>query len=147
MSEVQIKKITAEQTHPLRHEILRPHQSLNEMKYPNDDWQGAFHLGAFLNEQLSGIISVYPEDEQGQRSLLHWRVRGMAVHDSTQGYGVGGRLLKAAIEELKTLKAELVWCNARTTAIGFYTKNEFQTKGDEFEIEGIGPHYIAYKIL
>ena len=35
-----------------------------------------------------------------------------------------------------------VWCNARTSAKGFYETMDFESLGDTFEIEGVGPHIL-----
>ncbi len=41
----------------------------------------------------------------------------------------------------------LLWCNARVVALGFYTKLGLHTEGDEFDIPGIGPHYVMTRWL
>ncbi|RZK10679.1 MAG: GNAT family N-acetyltransferase [Flavobacterium sp.] len=51
-------------------------------------------------------------------------------------------LIKYAIDYLKEAKADYIWCNARTSAIDFYKKQGFETISEEFEISGVGPHYI-----
>jgi hypothetical protein len=35
-----------------------------------------------------------------------------------------------------------VWCNARTPAVGLYERAGFAIESGEFEIEGIGPHFV-----
>lgn len=71
----------------------------------------------------------------------------MAVLIEFQGKGVGFNLIKYAQEFLYKKRINLVWCNARTTAINFYIKNGFSIQGSEFVIEGVGPHYVMYKNL
>ena len=141
--DIYYKPIQAKQTHLLRQKILRPNQPIEEMVYPLDSVAGSFHLGAFLKDQLVGIVSVYPESQKGELNQGLWRIRGMAVDSGYQGHGIGRSLIKECKEILKGKGAKTVWCNARTTAIQFYITLGFEKVGEEFEIEGIGPHYIA----
>lgn len=43
--------------------------------------------------------------------------------------------------------AEVLWCNARVGALGFYLRLGFATIGEEFEIAGIGPHFVMWRDL
>jgi len=43
----EVKLIAPEMTYELRHNILRPHQSMEDCKYAMDYDEGAFHVGAF----------------------------------------------------------------------------------------------------
>lgn len=140
---LKIEKISAEQTHPLRQSILRPHQPLNEMAYPFDQEEGSCHFGAFIEKQLVGIASIYPESKDGEIHQGYWRLRGMAVDSSLQGKGVGRQLVEACLNYAQGKNAKSVWCNARTSAVGFYLSLGFRQVGEEFEIKGIGPHYFA----
>ena len=40
----------------------------------------------------------------------------------------------------KKTESEILWCNARTTAFGFYEKMGFNIVVDEFDIPNLGPH-------
>lgn len=142
-TDILIKLISSNETHPLRHKILRPHQSLSEMAYPQDELAEATHFGAYRDDTIVGIISIYPENLEGQYSPSEWRIRGMAVEKDYQGCGLGRKILKTCIEYAKTQGVQSVWCNARTSAIGFYLSFGFTQVGEEFIIDGIGPHYIA----
>ena len=35
-----------------------------------------------------------------------------------------------------------MWCNARTPALSLYARAGFQPESEEFEISGIGPHFV-----
>lgn len=142
-----IQPIAAQQTHQLRHQILRPHQSLQEMEFPNDQAPYVFHLGAIQEGQIVGIVSVYPESQTGQIPSQDWRLRGMAVDLNLQGRGIGALLVKAVMDQCRTRGGGLLWCNARTPAVPFYEKLGFTKVGQEFEIEGIGPHFLAQILL
>ena len=127
-----LKTIEAKETAFLRQAVLRPHQSLKEMVYPNDNVDGAIHLGAFENNELVGIASIYPETQSGdtnQRKV--WRLRGMATAESARGKAYGKSLLREALKRAHAEGGEKIWCNARVSACGFYSKFGFQKEGDE----------------
>lgn len=143
-----LKGISDKDTHHLRHKILRPHQELNAMAYSQDGLEKSYHIGAFVEDRLVGIVSLYPEDQAGNISATEWRIRGMAVDFDFQKMGLGRQILEAAIHHARSQGARSVWCNARTSAIGFYLSYGFEKVGDEFIIDDIGPHYVAmFKLL
>jgi len=51
------------------------------------------------------------------------------------------------LEELKDRKVDLLWCDARKVALGFYEKMGFKILGDFYEIPIIGPHKLMYKVI
>ncbi len=42
----------------------------------------------------------------------------------------------------KRQSAALAWCNGRSVARGFYERHGFEVRGEEFVIEGVGPHFV-----
>ena len=71
----------------------------------------------------------------------------MAVLEEFQKMGFGEELLKHCENEIKLKKGNLIWFNARESAIGFYEKSDYQKSGDGFEIADIGIHYVLFKKL
>ncbi len=143
-----LKPIQSVETAPLRHKILRPHQALSEMAYPHDDAPGTAHFGAFQEDgSLVGIASIYPESRAGQfgPDSGEWRLRGMAVEPHLQGQGVGRALVKMCLEHVQRSGGRVFWCNARVTALNFYTACGLRIEGPEFEVSGIGPHYVMVR--
>lgn len=69
----------------------------------------------------------------------------MAVLPEFKGQGWGSKLLRAVDEDLHLQQMEILWCNAREIAVGFYEKHGFKILGTSFEIDGIGKHYLMYK--
>ena len=57
---LQIQPVAAEQTHMLRHRVLRQHQRLEEMVYDGDDLPTTLHLGALAGESAHpcGIVTL-----------------------------------------------------------------------------------------
>ncbi|MBL7963978.1 MAG: GNAT family N-acetyltransferase [Flavobacteriales bacterium] len=142
---MRVQFIRARDTWQLRQQVLRPHQTVEEMDYPNDRNPDSFHLGALDMNTLVGIASFYKEKHEGMNGWIQWRLRGMAVDPHFQGKGVGRMLLKFAMDELKVKQVDVLWCNARENAMGFYQAHGFLIHGEPFPIEGIGMHYMMYR--
>ena len=71
----------------------------------------------------------------------------MATHPDYRGLSVGRAVLTHAEEALKTRGRSVLWCNARTPAVGFYLKLGWEAVSDEYLIEEVGPHYRLVKRL
>lgn len=140
-----IRFIKASDTHSLRHRVLRPHQTIEDCDYPNDRNLESFHLGAFLGGHLIGIGSFYPERNDALKGWKQYRLRGMATHPEFHGQGVGRQLLEFAFDHLHAKKCDLLWCNARVNAKGFYERMGFAVHGEPFTLEGIGEHYVMVR--
>lgn len=135
-----IKRISQEETFPLRSAVLRNNKSFEHCVLPTDGAEGIFHLGYFVDDQLVCIGTFFPEDypENGSGGF---RLRGMATHPDFAGKGFGATLINFAIDELTSGQASYIWCNARLAAVGFYKKLNFEVISDEFDVPGIGPHF------
>lgn len=108
--------------------------------YALDDHPLTVHPGAFSGERLVGVASLLPETPEGEIQTRQWRIRGMAVESDQRGRGCGHQLLEACLHAARTRGGTRVWCNARTTAAGFYDRHGFRVEGDAFSLPGIGPH-------
>lgn len=150
-----IRPISAAETRTLRGTVLRPGQPPENLVYPGDTAAGSFHAGAFLDGALVGIASVFPEpmprapappasSAQAPDPDNAFRLRGMATRPDLQGQGIGRATLRRCIDHVRNSGADVLWCNARTSALPFYAPFGFQTLGDEFDIEGIGPHFVMW---
>ena len=94
---------------------------------------------------MIGIASVYRQPPPSGDPPDAWRVRGMATEPARRGAGIGGQLLRACIAHVESRGGVLMWCNARTPAVTLYERFGFFCVGDEFELPGIGPHYLMMK--
>ena len=139
---VEIRLIASEETLELRQRILRPGASMEDCVFPGDDDTGTVHFGAFSGDVLVGIASVYEEVSTENEGKQGWRIRGMATDNSVRGQGFGKELVLTCLAHAQSEGGEVLWCNARTSAIGFYAKLGFEVIGEEFGIPGIGPHVI-----
>ncbi len=142
MLETEIRPITAGETRPLRQQVLRPQQRVEELVFGCDSHPDALHLGAFQRGDLIGIVSIAPQPLPGVDDDTVWQLRGMAVLPGAQGQGVGRQLVEGCLAHLRSRRAGCVWCNARTHAVPFYARLGFETVGDEFDVPTVGPHYV-----
>lgn len=147
--------LTAADVRPLRSEVLRPGQPPDSLVYPGDDAPGSLHAGTLVDGEIVGIATVYPEPMPPESAAAlpdvdfdpsnAFRLRGMATRATFQGSGLGRAVLTRCIEHVREAGADVLWCNARIGALGFYERLGFSTVGDEFDIAGIGPHYVMWK--
>jgi GNAT superfamily N-acetyltransferase len=134
MPEIEVRQITLDETRGLRREVLRPHQSLEELA--THEPPGSVAFGAFEGDELIAVGLIGVDGDPGD-----WRVRGMATTSRARGRGAGGRILQALVQHAVTHGATRVWCNARTPALTLYQRAGFVATSDEFHPPDIGPHY------
>ncbi|PLT30484.1 GNAT family N-acetyltransferase [Peribacillus deserti] len=144
---MEVKLIRSEDTFSIRHKVLRPNQTIEECKFPNDEAEHTFHLGVFLDNELISIASFYKEKHAGLNDPHQFRLRGMATLPEYRNRQAGSLLIKTAEQVLHNKDADVWWCNARTSASGYYKKLGLKERGGLFEIPGIGPHIVMYKRL
>ena len=143
-----IRSITAEETYPLRHRVLRPNQTVADCMFPLDKAPDTRHVGYFLNGELLGVGTIFREAQDGSTDKNVWRIRGMAVSTHIQGRGIGGKILSALITYAASqgLPGE-VWCKGRVTAENFYKRFGFIQDGDIFDVPPIGLHILFRRPL
>lgn len=147
----EIRALSPEETLPLRSDVLRPNQPIRESIYPGDDEATTQHWGAFVQNELVAIASLYPEPLPASAAYLApantqcWRLRGMAVSPQFQGQGYGRQLLEYCLCAVAERGGKVLWCNARSPAVGFYRGAGLETAGGEFIIPGIGPHFVMWR--
>jgi GNAT superfamily N-acetyltransferase len=142
-SEIDVEFVRPEILYVLRRDVLRPGQSLNAVMHDYDFAPETFHVAAFgPRNQVSACATFYPEPAPCETNDHSWRLRAMASLPELRGQGYGAAALRYGIAEIRRRGGTLLWCNARSVAVGFYERLGFSTVGDEFEIEPIGPHFV-----
>ena len=147
MSEPEVRPITAAETRPLRHAVLRPGQSFEQTVYSRDDHPETLHLGAFDGDRLVAIASLYREARPHKSGRSGWRLRGMATDPDRLGRGFATAVLAESVAHVAAGGGGELWCNARVSALGFYLRCGFEVDGDEFDIDGIGPHVVVTRVV
>ena len=59
---VEILSIEVSKCYPLRHKMLRKGKPLETCHFDGDNSKGTFHLGAIVDKEIIGIISIYEKD-------------------------------------------------------------------------------------
>jgi GNAT superfamily N-acetyltransferase len=137
---IQVRRARPEEVIDLRHVILRAGLPRETAIFAGDDAPGTVHVVAVEDDAVVGCATMLKNIWQGEPA---WQVRGMAVSPGFQRRGVGGLMLA----ELQRFAAEhpdgvrLMWCNARSPAVGFYERQGWTVASDEFVIETAGPHF------
>ncbi len=144
---IEVRRLTASETWPLRQSQLRPHQTVQEMRYPGDDADATRHFGAWSDAELVGIASLYQEPLPEKPAVTGWRLRGMAVLPSQRRAGVGAKLVEACLDHARREGGGLIWCNARENALAFYASLGFTSLRGPFDLPGIGPHFLLIRDL
>ena len=147
--ELELDELEPEDIRPLRTRVLRPHFPDDKLEiYDEDDDPQTAHYGLVdgagrVHACVTYIRIPAPGDIGGPAT----RLRGMAVRDGARGGGLGSRLLQGSLTRLAVAQPdlEIVWCNARTSARDFYEGHGFETHGEVFEVDKIGPHIVMWR--
>lgn len=132
----------------LRMSVLRPRQQPGEPMYAREGDPGTAHYA--VQDPGGAVLAVGSVMEEGHPHAPHpgdWRVRGMATAPELRGRGLGKLVLAALEAHARERGGRRMWCNARTGARGFYELQGWRPEGEEYEIEGIGPHFLMTKPL
>ncbi len=145
MNKIIVKKITYLDTFPIRSAVLRQGKPIETCFFLGDDAEETTHFGLFDDEKLIGVASVFKVNNENFEQNNQFQLRGMAILSQYQGLGFGNLLLKEVCKFVATKNAEVLWFNARESAIKFYQNFEFSVLGDSFEIPEIGMHFVMYR--
>jgi len=111
-----IEQIPSYLTWKIRHKVMYPDLDFDQVILPNDN--DGVHLGLFYKNTLITVVSLF----QSGNSM---RFRKFATLSEFQHKGYGSEILAYLIEYSKNQGCDHIWCNARTTATGFYRKFGF----------------------
>lgn len=143
----------------LRMSVLRPGQPYDASRYAGEEL--GINVAARTSDGVVGCVTIFPaafagpgEDDAPldahvpEDAVGHcaWRLRGMATAYPQRSAGVGSTVLRFSLTQARERGADVVWCNARTRALAFYTRHGFATAGSEFLSGGAVkiPHYRAW---
>jgi GNAT superfamily N-acetyltransferase len=155
-----VELVDAQVVRPLRRAVLRPDQPSEMSVYPGDDDPRSAHAAVRFTRHIMGATAEAPSgDVVAVGSVLPgpapwepprvdgWRIRGMVTRSDVRGRGLGRSVLEALLDHVGARGGGLVWCNARVLARGLYARAGLDTRGDVFDIPGIGPHIHMWRTL
>ncbi|WEM44585.1 GNAT family N-acetyltransferase (plasmid) [Photobacterium sp. DA100] len=120
---MKINQISAEQTLPVRHQVLWPNESVDFCRVPGDD--DGLHYGVYEDDRLVCVASVFVSGEQA-------RLRKFATLPQCQGRGIGSAVIEFVLADLKAKGVRFFWCDARESAGGFYRRLGMESEGERF---------------
>ncbi len=147
-----VTTLTGDDTRELRRVVLRPH--LPPGSPMPGDGPDVVHIGALdtLNSgALASTCVIFAEPWPGPElpevdASTGWRLRGMATDPALRGAGAGAAVLIGAQDYARERSCQVLWCQARESAVGFYLRAGWQGVGELFATE-IGPHLLMYRTL
>ena len=145
---LQIKEITALETYPIRHPLLRKGQPLESCKLENDEHPSSIHLGTYIDARLVAVLSALPNLCPDYNTLKAYQLRAMAVEPKYQRKKIASSMIQYLYNKIiEKGGIELIWLNARVAANKLYIKNGFEPIGAPFSIKPIGTHQRFINLL
>lgn len=142
--ELSLKIISAQETYPVRHPVLRGGRPLSECEFEGDEDVTTIHLGLYSKEKLVGVATFIKNSNPHFSEKVQYQLRGMAILHKFRNKGLGKIILDEAEKQLSN-KCHRLWFNARKIAVNFYEKNGYKKMGEPFEIPNVGMHYVMTK--
>ena len=145
MSKIEVKKITYQETFPVRSSVLRQGKPIETCFFLGDDAEETTHFGLFKDNSLIGVASVFKVKNESFKKNIQYQLRGMAVLNEFQGLGFGNVILKKVCQFVENENVEVLWFNARENAVPFYQNFGFTVLGNSFDIPDVGLHFLMFK--
>lgn len=145
-----VVEVSAAETHPLRTAVLRTGTPSGAVVLPGDDASGVVHLGVRDADGALVAVSTWlpapPPPSAGDDGGDGVQLRMMATAPAVRGEGAGAALLDAGVGRAFAGGADVVWANARDSALGFYTHHGFEVVGDGFVTAATGlRHHVIVR--
>ncbi|HET9058325.1 MAG TPA: GNAT family N-acetyltransferase [Acidimicrobiales bacterium] len=160
LGNIEVREVPEELTLALRQEVLRPHQRAEELVLGSAGVPGAVNVAAITaGGEVVGTARVAPEEVPRQMSPVlkaakvlglseaQWRMRCVATRADVRRGGVGTAVLAAVVAHVAASGGGLLWCNARIGAQAFYVSQGFETFGEPWDEELIGPHVVMWRLV
>ncbi len=124
----------------LRYEILRKPLNLQFTFEQLAAEKHNYHFGYYIDDKLIACLMLVPE------AGGNIKMKQVAVANEWQRKGIGAKLVLVAEEFAVENGFNLIYCNARDSAVPFYKKSGYTIKGEMFAEVSI-PHYYMEKKL
>jgi predicted GNAT family N-acyltransferase len=140
-----VRTLHPDETKPLRHKVLWPHiENTEDCVIDIDHRDDAIHLGAIEDGKIIGICSLFEMTSPKISDAKQYRLRAMATDPEVRGSGAGAAIVKEALDIVRTKGYDVLWCDARKVALGFYERMGFDRIDEWYEVRNIGPHQFMY---
>ncbi|HEY0126469.1 MAG TPA: GNAT family N-acetyltransferase [Blastococcus sp.] len=136
---VTVDEVAAEVTYALRRAVLRPDGG--DVVWAGDEDPSTFHLAARTPDgRVVGVVRFSPAACPWRPAGHPWQLRGMATDATVRGTGAGRALVVAGLDAVAARGGDLLWCDARVAAVGFYERMGFTVVTRPYDKPGIGLH-------
>ncbi|MBA3340148.1 MAG: GNAT family N-acetyltransferase [Geodermatophilaceae bacterium] len=148
---LRVVRSSAEETAALRRAVLRPHLAIRQMTVAGDQNPDTAYLAVRAlagNGAVLGCVRLEPvgcpwSDSIDADTQAAWQLRSMATDPCARGSGLGRLLVEAALNHVAERGGDLVWCNARVGAEGFYSRLGFHTVTGRFAISEVTEDHVG----
>ena len=131
-----------QQERALRNSVL-----LRPIGIPDFGWEmndkASWHFVAVEMDKVIGCVVLYHVDKQASRAQL----MQMAVDHSSQGKGVGKKLVSYLLEFARNQGLKEIIIHSRSSVNAFYKQFGFEMIGEEFEEVGIAHSNLTLSLL
>ena len=147
---LRVEIVKSEQLQDLRRTVFFDNDPDIQVADPKDTRPDSLHVAAFLDSHLVAGASFFPTEPPFDSQLTAAQLRYMAVLEDFQRHGYGAALLDSSTPLLREAGVEILWANARLSALPFYRANSWT------EIPGTEhisppptslPHSVIYKVI
>lgn len=132
---MRVEVIEEHRSRELRRSVLRPSLPPGA-PLPGDEVPDAVHLAAVDDDgTVVCTCFVYADPCPWLPDVPAWHLRQMATAPDRRSAGHGRAVVEAAVDHCRNAGADVLWCNARETAAGFYERLGFVRHGAVFTDE------------
>jgi GNAT superfamily N-acetyltransferase len=142
MAEITVREAELGEILDLRHRVLRAGLPREAASFEGDESDTTKHVAARVDGRVVGCATILLNEWNGEPA---WQLRGMAVDEEYRGAGVGRSLLEAIEKLVEGSLIQLIWCNARVPAHGFYRRMGWEVVSGVFDVPTAGPHVKMVK--
>jgi predicted GNAT family N-acyltransferase len=140
-----VRRTSLDEIFALRHAVLRPGRLLETAAFDGDDEPSTVHLGAYDGGTLVCCATLMRRPFEGEDA---GQLRGIATRQECARRGIGTavvRVVEAIVGD--EWRLGVVWCNGRTSALGFWARVGWEAVSAEFDIPDVGPHVRMVRLL
>lgn len=129
-----VVEIDAPAAHDLRYRVLRVGTPSSVVDFAEDRLDTTFHLGVVIDDRIVAISTWIDRPSPDAPGVSGVQLRGMATDPAAEfrGRGYGSLVLRAGIERAASAGVEVVWANARDSALAFYEAHGFHVSSEPF---------------
>ena len=144
-----VEEVESRELHALRRNVLRGGDPTVVVEDPRDGQSDSMHLALRFEGTVVAGGSFYVSTSPIDSTQTSMQLRYLATDPAYQGRGLGSALLREAEARLERRGADLLWANARDTALGFYFREGWAALpgSEHFSLETQLPPTVIVKQL